>query len=71
VKGTGINEGYLSQLISGEKKNPSGLILAQIADFLGIPMNYFYRPPPSQEAIDQVSDIDPAVLRRLSGKTDN
>jgi transcriptional regulator with XRE-family HTH domain len=44
VRGTEINEGYLSQLISGKKKNPSGLILAQIADFLGIPMSYFYRP---------------------------
>ena len=65
VRATGINEGYMSELISGGKKNPSGLVLVQIAEYLGIPLSYFYRPPPAQEVLDQVSEIDPAILSRL------
>ena len=65
VKATGINEGYLSELINGRKKNPSGHVLAAIAEYLEIPMSYFYKPPPAQEFLDQVSELDPAVLSKL------
>ena len=65
VRATGINEGYLSELINGRKKNPSGHTLAQIADYLEIPMSYFYRPPPASETLNQLSDLDSAVLNRL------
>lgn len=68
AKTTGINEGYLSELINGRKKNPSGHTLAVISDFLGIPMSYLYRPPPSQDVIESVSEMDPAVLSRLQSK---
>jgi transcriptional regulator with XRE-family HTH domain len=68
VKGIGINEGYLSELINGKKKNPSGGTLIQIAEFLDIPMNYLYNPPPPQEIINQTSGIDSSVLERLRGR---
>lgn len=66
VKGTGLNEGYLSELINGKKKNPSGTTLIQLAEFLDIPMSYLYKPPPPQEVINQASDIDPSILKRLT-----
>jgi transcriptional regulator with XRE-family HTH domain len=65
VRATGINEGYLSELISGGKKNPSFQVLSQIADFLGIPVSYFNRPPPDREFIAEAAELDPKVLARL------
>ncbi|XUM21019.1 helix-turn-helix domain-containing protein [Bradyrhizobium oligotrophicum S58] len=65
VRATGINEGYLSSLISGGKKNPSFEMLNQIADFLGIPISYFNRPPPDREFLAEASGLDPRVLQRL------
>jgi transcriptional regulator with XRE-family HTH domain len=66
VRATGINEGYLSELISGAKKNPSFEILNQIADFLGIPVNYFNRPPPDRDFIAEAAGLDPRVIARLT-----
>lgn len=68
-KGTGINEGYISQLISGEKKNPSGAKLALIAEYLDIPLGYLYRPPPGQEFLEEAATLDPAILSRLRPPT--
>jgi transcriptional regulator with XRE-family HTH domain len=66
VRGTGINERYLSELCSGtSKKRPSEALLADLADFLGIPIDYLYRPPPAAEFIQEASRLDPAVLARL------
>jgi transcriptional regulator with XRE-family HTH domain len=65
VRATGINEGYLSELISGNKRNPSFDFLSQIADFLGIPVSYFSRPPPDREFIAEASELDPKVLAKL------
>lgn len=65
VRATGINEGYLSKLISGAKKNPSFDMLNQIADFLGIPVSYFNRPPPDRQFIEEASELDPKVLAKL------
>lgn len=65
VRATGINEGYLSELISGGKKNPTFEILNQIADFLAIPVSYFNRPPPDREFIAEAAGLDPKVLARL------
>lgn len=65
VRATGVNEGYLSELISGKKRNPSVSLLADIADFLGIPMGLLRRPPPDQEFIREAAAIDPAILSRL------
>ncbi len=65
VRGTGINEGYLSSLISGSKKNPSFELLNQIAEFLRIPVSYFNRLPPDREFIAEAAELDPRVLARL------
>lgn len=65
VRGTGINEGYLSSLISGGKKNPSFDLLNQVADFLGIPISYFNRPPPDKEFLAEAAELDPKVLTKL------
>lgn len=60
-----VNEGYLSQLISRKKRNPSNAFLQAIADVLGIPREYFNRPPPPQTVLDQISGFDPDIVRRL------
>lgn len=65
VRGTGINEGYLSELISGGKRNPSFEVLNEIAEFLGIPVSYFNRAPPDREFIAEAAEIDPRVLAKL------
>jgi transcriptional regulator with XRE-family HTH domain len=63
-----INEGYLSGIISGNKKNPSGSKLALIAQVLGITVPALYGPPPPAKLLDQVADYDPDVVIRLSQK---
>jgi len=70
AKGIGISEPYLSELISGKKKNVSFSIIANIADELGIPIDALRRPPPRFEAVQSVADLSPDVLRRLSRQSD-
>ena len=65
VKATGIDPGYLSKLIKGEKRNPSLKTLADIADFLAITIDSFYRLPPPKDFIAQVENLDPRLLARL------
>jgi transcriptional regulator with XRE-family HTH domain len=65
ARGTGINEGYLSQIISGKKGNPSRLVLHKIAKFIDIPMEYFNRPPPTTQFLTEVANYDPVVLQKI------
>lgn len=65
---TGINEGYLSGIISGKKKNPSTEKLALIADFLKMPLGDLYKPPPPDRLLEQLDDYDPETVIRLSQK---
>lgn len=66
VRATGMNEGYLSELCSGKTdKVPGSALLADIAEALGIPMDYLYKAPPTQDFIQEAASIDPAVLARL------
>src|SRR6185437_10517234 len=65
VRHTGINEGYLSELISGKKRNPSIALLSEIADFLEIPLGYLRVPPPDREFMQKAANMDPALLSRL------
>jgi transcriptional regulator with XRE-family HTH domain len=64
--GTGINEGYLSEIISGKKKNPSDAIRQLIADFIKVPLASFYQLPPSSTLIDQVAEYDPELVARMA-----
>lgn len=67
VRATGINEGYLSALCSGKyNKRPSYDILKMIADFLGIPVDYFDRPPPDKRFLTEAAGLDPRVIARLT-----
>lgn len=51
VRQTGINGGYLNELISGSKKNPGFLMLSGIAEALGVPVDALRKKPPSPGAI--------------------
>ena len=66
-KGAPVNEGYLSSVISGSKKNPSEAWLGDVAAFLGIPTHLLRQPPPDPDMLQQLRGIDPAILGRLAG----
>lgn len=66
VRGTGINFGYLSGLISGKKRNPSYEKLKLISEFLKVPVEKLEGPPPSVELLHKVADYDPELLARLA-----
>lgn len=61
----GINEGYLSQLISSEKQNPSYDLVRRLADELGIPIDSLRKPPPDKKTIETVRSLDPAVVKHI------
>lgn len=67
----GMNEGYLSLLISGKKVNPSHAMVAAIADAMGIRWDCLYEPPPSKEVIQTAQNLDPVVLSRLRAAKPN
>lgn len=51
VRQTGINGGYLNELISGAKRNPGFLMLSGVAEALGVPVDALRKKPPSSGAI--------------------
>lgn len=61
-----ITDAYLSELVSGRKKNPSVHILRVLADELGITINDFYRKPPSASQLERLKNISPADAAVLS-----
>jgi len=66
VKDTGINFGYLSELISGKKKNPSFQKLTMIADYLGIEVGELRKAPPAADVLKQISSFSPSALQKLA-----
>lgn len=64
-KETGINEGYLSELIRRKKENPTRSILRRIGKFVGVEWHLFYEPPPPRSVLDQIKKYGPGVLERL------
>ena len=70
-RGAGVNEGYLSQLISGQKLKASAYTLEKIGNFLGMAdWTDLYKPPPSREAIRAASMLDPNTLARFRRDND-
>lgn len=69
ARGAGVNEGYLSQLISGQKIKATPGYVRKMANFLGIDWRDMYDPPPSREALRAAATINPATLARLRNKT--
>jgi len=64
----GVTEAYMSELISGRKKNPSAQLLLAISEELGVTVNDLYRKPPSAatlEKLGNLSPIDAALLSRM------
>lgn len=64
----GIEDAYLSQLMSGKKKNPSAHVLRAISEEVGITVNDLYRKPPTAAQLDRLknlSPVDAATLTRL------
>lgn len=61
-----ITEAYLSEIISGKKKNPSLAVLLAISDALGITINDLRYPPPPIEAIEAARRLDPTQLAALA-----
>lgn len=68
AEAVGITDAYLSELMSGKKKNPSAHVLRAISEELSITINDFYRKPPSQAQRDRLKNLSPsdaATLTRL------
>lgn len=68
AEAVGITDAYLSELMSGKKKNPSAHVLRALSEELGITINDFYRKPPSQAQLDRLKNLSPgdaATLTRL------
>jgi transcriptional regulator with XRE-family HTH domain len=65
----GVTETYISELISGKKKNPHHAILYDLSEWLGLTINDLYRPPPARAAVEAVdkgmSAADMAALGNL------
>ena len=66
----GIEESYLSLLISGDKKNPSAAIVYAISEELGISMNDLYRHPPERDVTNAIVKLRPDQLSALSDLLD-
>ena len=68
AESAGITDAYLSELMSGKKKNPSAHVLFALSEELGITINDFYRKPPSQAQMNRLKNLSPsdaATLTRL------
>jgi transcriptional regulator with XRE-family HTH domain len=61
----GIGPSYLSMLISGKKGNPSGLLLLQLSEAMGMTVNDLYKPPPGASQLEAVKGLSPDLLNRL------
>lgn len=63
---SGVDEAYLSQLISGEKTNPGTAMMMAISEELGISVNALYREPPPIDITESLKAIRPDLLEALS-----
>lgn len=70
AKKVGVTEGYLSLIISDERKNPSHSLLFDLARELGISIDDFYRRPPEREVTERITKLRPDQLAVLSDLLD-
>ena len=64
----GLTDAYLSQLVTGRRKNPSHAVLKAIADELGISTDRLHELPPDDEVVGAIRKLDPAILARLMAR---
>jgi transcriptional regulator with XRE-family HTH domain len=64
-KKANINEGYLSQIISGKKQNPAFAKIARIADALGIPIDALRSMPPDKKTIEAIRSLNSGIVDRI------
>jgi transcriptional regulator with XRE-family HTH domain len=65
ARSVGVEPSYISNLISGKKANPSGAILVDIAEELGLSANDLYRMPPPKSATEAVEALNPSQIATL------
>jgi transcriptional regulator with XRE-family HTH domain len=65
AKETGFNEGYISQLVHQEKRNPSFYVVAKIADALEITIDQLRHPPPTDEMAEALRSLDATLIDRI------
>lgn len=66
----GINEGYVSELISGKKTNPGIGILLQMSDKLGVTVNQLFEDPPKRDVGDTLRRLSPTQFQILQSLLD-
>lgn len=62
----GITDGYLSELMSGKKKNPSAHALYALSEAMGITINDFYQKPPTAAELERFRNLSPSDAAMLS-----
>lgn len=65
AKKAGIDVGYMSQLVSGEKNNPSSAQTMAIAEELGITVNHLYHRPPEHDVTGPARLLTPEQVQAL------
>ncbi len=69
VTGTGISQGYVSNIIRNNKKDASVQKMLRISNFLHVPINDLYTKPPSAAQLAPLRDLSPeARAALLTGK---
>ena len=66
----GVTEGYVSLLISGDRKKPGIDLLFGISKFLGISIYALYKRPPERDVTDRVHQLRPDQLEALGALLD-
>lgn len=64
----GVKPGYISELVSNKKQNPSQGVLLDISEWLGLTVNDLYTAPPPMDAVEahgQMPASQQAALGRL------
>lgn len=65
AKAIGVTESYMSELISGKKKNPHHALLYDLAEWLGLSINDLYRLPPNKTVVEATENLSPSQIAIL------
>lgn len=65
AKAAGVTAGYISDLVSGKKPNPSPGVLLDISEWLGLTVNDLYVMPPPENAVAAAGQMPPSQMAAL------